>query len=830
MANYNDIENYNNSRQRDLVLAANEFCYLQNKTNGVIKTYTGPITMTISAQEALVVFNEKTKQFRETDNFEEAKQLLVSPPENWYVVLKNPSEGNVHPEAGKAVISPNLEVGKKINISGPCAFSLFPGQMVKIIKGHHLRSNQYLLARVYDPEAAQNSVAVMVDAEGNTITANEKYYAGQMLVIKGTEISFYIPPTGIEVIPIENNPKNGYVREAVTLERLEYAILKDENGNKTYKYGPEVVFPKPTETFVQSPTGGNIFRVIELSPISGIYVKVIAEYTEGEGENAVTHPAGEEMFITGNDQMIYYPRPEHAIISYDNKIMHHAIAIPEGEGRYVMNRMTGEIKTIKGPAMFLPDPRTEVVVKRKLSEKQCDLWFPGSAAAKSYNASLNEKSVEKSSRITNTLPYTDTINKSITASCDASLDAAYSTANSLSATLANLESNASISRGTSYTKPRTITLDNKYDGVVSIDVWTGYAVNVISKSGKRKVVCGPQTILLDYDQTLEELQMSTGKPKTTDKVIHTVYLRHENNKVSDIISVETKDFVRCEVEVSYNVSFDKAQMDKWFNVDNYVKYLCDKMRSEVKKEVKKYGIEEFYQNYSTIVHEVVLTNKAFVENGMNVQDCEVLSIHIEDNVAEMLIAHQEEMLTQSLKLSDAEKRVEVAEKLADAERKEQELRNEALLNKLDLQEKEALRKLEIQTEIARQTEANKLAEKQAEVDMQVLYDTIHNANLERTKLEKANELAHQRELAEIEKNRNEAYAATVKTIMESISEDLVAAMSSKSNNEMTVAIAQALSPYALASGESVTDVVNGLLRGTKLEDVIKGINLNVNNN
>lgn len=829
MANYNDIENYNNSRQRDLVLAANEFCFLQNKTNGVIKTYTGPITMTISAQEALVVFNEKTKQFRETDNFEEAKQLLVSPPENWYVVLKNPSEGNVHPEAGKAVISPNLEVGKKINISGPCAFSLFPGQMVKIIKGHHLRSNQYLLARVYDPEAAQNSVAVMVDAEGNTITANEKYYAGQMLVIKGTEISFYIPPTGIEVIPIENNPKNGYVREAVTLERLEYAILKDENGNKTYKYGPEVVFPKPTETFVQSPTGGNIFRVIELSPISGIYVKVIAEYTEGEGENAVTHPAGEEMFITGNDQMIYYPRPEHAIISYDNKIMHHAIAIPEGEGRYVMNRMTGEIKTIKGPAMFLPDPRTEVVVKRKLSEKQCDLWFPGSAAAKSYNASLNEKSVEKSLRITNTPSYADTINKSITASCDASLDATYSTANSLSATLANLESNASISRGTSYTKPRTITLDNKYDGVVSIDVWTGYAVNVISKNGKRKVVCGPQTILLDYDQTLEELQMSTGKPKTTDKVIHTVYLRHENNKVSDIISVETKDFVRCEVDVSYNVSFDKAQMDKWFNVDNYVKYLCDKMRSEVKKEVKKYGIEEFYQNYSTIVHEVVLTNKTFVENGMNVQDCEVLNIHIEDSVAEMLTAHQEEMLTQSLKLSDAEKRVEVAEKLADAERKEQELRNTALLNKLDLQEKEALRKLEIQTEIARQTEANKLAEKQAEVDMQVLYDTIHNANLERTKLEKANELAHQRELAEIEKNRNEAYAATVKTIMESISEDLVAAMSSKSNNEMTVAIAQALSPYALASGESVTDVVNGLLRGTKLEDIIKGINLNVNN-
>ena len=820
--------------QKDLVLSINEYAYVLDETKGHVTCWVGPAKTSLSNSDRLVVFNTTTKSF-EPCKFEEAVHLFATAPEGWYIILKNPIENNKHPLPGANTLPENMVVGRKINIKGPASFALYPGQMAKVIKGHHLRSNQYLLARVYDPEAAQNSVAVMVDAEGNTITANEKYYAGQMLVIKGTEISFYIPPTGIEVIPIENNPKNGYVREAVTLERLEYAILKDENGNKTYKYGPEVVFPKPTETFVQSPTGGNIFRVIELSPISGIYVKVIAEYTEGEGENAVTHPAGEEMFITGNDQMIYYPRPEHAIISYDNKIMHHAIAIPEGEGRYVMNRMTGEIKTIKGPAMFLPDPRTEVVVKRKLSEKQCDLWFPGNVAAKNYNAGLNEKSVEKSLRtlakgVVNTFSSVDDITFSTDADyCNTSLDAAYSTANSLSATLANLESNASISRGTSYTKPRTITLDNKYDGVVSIDVWTGYAVNVISKSGKRKVVCGPQTILLDYDQTLEELQMSTGKPKTTDKVIHTVYLRHENNKVSDIISVETKDFVRCEVEVSYNVSFDKAQMDKWFNVDNYVKYLCDKMRSEVKKEVKKYGIEEFYQNYSTIVHEVVLTNKIFVENGMNVQDCEVLSIHIEDSVAEMLIAHQEEMLTQSLELSDVEKRVEVAEKLADAERKEQELRNTALLNKLDLQEKEALRKLEIQTEIARQTEANKLAEKQAEVDMQVLYDTIHNANLERTKLEKANELAHQRELAEIEKNRNEAYAATVKTIMESISGDLVAAMSSKSNNEMTVAIAQALSPYALASGESVTDVVNGLLRGTKLEDVIKGINLNVNN-
>jgi hypothetical protein len=54
-------------------------------------------------------------------------------------------------------------------------------------------------------------------------------------------------------------------------------------------------------------------------------------------------------------------------------------------------------------------------------------------------------------------------------------------------------------------------------------------------------------------------------------------------------------------------------------------------------------------------------------------------------------------------------------------------------------------------------------------------------------------------------------------------------MNSKSNADMTVAISEALAPYALAKGESVSDVVNKLLRGTSLEDVLNGVNLNMNN-
>jgi hypothetical protein len=39
---------------------------------------------------------------------------------------------------------------------------------------------------------------------------------------------------------------------------------------------------------------------------------------------------------------------EHSAIKYDGKAKHFATAIPAGEARYVMNRLSGEIKMHKG--------------------------------------------------------------------------------------------------------------------------------------------------------------------------------------------------------------------------------------------------------------------------------------------------------------------------------------------------------------------------------------------------------------------------------------------------------------------------------------------------
>lgn len=819
MNEFDQYGNNNMNRSKDLVLAINEYVLIQDKTDGKIRTCCGPKMTTISQQQALVAFNSKTKKFDETNDFNRAKQLFVSAPEGWYVILKNPTEKGNHPTEGINNPPDDMRIGVKVNIPGPTSFALFPGQMAKVIRGHKLRSNQYLIARVYDAAAATENAATatMLDKDGNEVSIKETYFTGQQLVIKGTEVSFYIPPTGIEVLPCEDDPSE-YVRDAVTLERLEYCILKDESGDKVYAHGPSVVFPKPTQTFVQTPQKGVIFRALELSPISGIYVKVIAEYSE----KGVKHPVGEELFITGNDQMIYYPRPEHAMIQYDGKYMHHAIAIPEGEGRYILDRIKGTVKTVKGPAMYLPDPRTEVVVKRVLSVKECETFYPGNREALEYNLGLNEAQAERQAR-NGKANKTDIINN------------AYSTSNQ-EATLAIFAANGNISRGVSYTKPRTIVLDTKYEGVVSINVWTGYAVNVVSKSGKRETVIGPATRLLDYDETLEIVNLSTGKPKTTDNLISTAYLRIDNNKVSDIVTVQTKDFVDVQLLLSYNVNFLPEHKDKWFSVDNYVKHICDRERSLLKREAKKYDIEEFYANAADIVRNIALDrhddtaegaapNKGrfFAENGMLVTDVEVLGVKVEAAIAKMMERHQTAMIQKTLDLSDAAKKAEKVKKLAEFEREEAELTHKNKMYVLALNQKATEEKMANDAAIAAMKRAEEAAGTQAKADMQKVLDAIHKAQLARDRAADNERIETEKQLAAIEEAKQKAYAETVAKVMESIQPELVAALEAKANIDLANGIGAAVAPYALAEDESAADVVNKILRGMPFEDVLKHI-------
>ena len=194
-----------------------------------------------------------------------------------------------------------------------------------------------------------------------------------------------------------------------------------------------------------------------------------------------------------------------------------------------------------------------------------------------------------------------------------------------------------VRRGTSYTEPRTITLNTKLDGAVVVDVWPGYAVTVVDKRGGRKVVQGHNTVILEYDETLEVLQLSTGKPKNTDHLERTVYLNVLNNKVSDGVVVHTADHVEVQLKLSYRVNFE-GDPAKWFSVSNYVKLMCDHCRSILKGAIRKQSIKTFYADPVSVIRDLILGASAgdgtprkgmsFEENGMRILDVDILGITI----------------------------------------------------------------------------------------------------------------------------------------------------------------------------------------------------------
>ena len=392
------------TRERDLVLAPNQYAFILDETKGNVIAYVGPHKTSLANTDRPVTFDEETKRF-EGSHLDQAIRQFPFAREGWYIVLENPAFGeDAHPHSGPNNLT-KLVSGRKINIPGPATFPLWPGQVASVIEGHQLRSNEYLLVKVYNEEAArENWAKAVIKPQKAVVTSAEPSDAGdrkdsdsvvkpdeeipemttgKWMVVKGTDVSFYIPPTGIEVLRDE---EENYVRKAVTLERLEYCILLDEDGNKRFIQGPDVVFPRPTESFVEK-NGQRKFKAIELNEISGLYIKVIAPY---RGPDGTEHKVGEELFITGKDQMIYFPRPEHAIVKYERHEVNHAVAIPAGEARYVLNRLTGEITLQKGPCMFLPDPRKEVIVRRVLDPHIVQLWFPGNEEAMEYNLQLME--------------------------------------------------------------------------------------------------------------------------------------------------------------------------------------------------------------------------------------------------------------------------------------------------------------------------------------------------------------------------------------------------------------------------------------------------------
>lgn len=845
-----DNDDRGTRRERDMILAPNEYAFISDETKGDVSAFIGPNKTSLAGTDRCVVFDSRTKKFRPTD-LASGIQTFQTAPEGWYIVLKNPAEGEKHPYGNGKQSTPNLKVGKKVNIPGPATFPLWPGQMAKVVQGHQLRSNEYLLVRVYDEEAARAnwSKAVLrpVESEGEEdqkkksdkaavdFPSEKDLTMGKQFVIKGTNVSFYIPPTGIEVVPEKVNGEDRYVREAVTLERLEYCLLLDQNGNKRYVHGPDVVFPRPTEKFVEAPIKSSPdkvkakkFRAQELTPSSGIHIRVISEYTEEDG---TVRKAGEELFITGREQTIYSPREEHAIIKYGEQEIHYGIAIPVGEARYVLDRETGVISLVKGPQIFLPDPRKQVIAQRALDLKLCELMFPGNTDALEINAArlgVDDQDISVGGGGEHVLSANST---SETRGYDSyGPSGAVVTPDTTRRVMIKGASKAlpgdAFDRKNKFTAPRSVVLNTKYDGAVSVTLWTGYAMLLIRKNGDRRVVQGPGTFLLEYDESPQVITLSRGKPKTMEKPLRTVYLLTTANKVSDIVEVETKDFCRLNVRVSYRVNFD-GDSAKWFAVDNYVKFLCDNMRSRIRNAVQKMGVEEFYGNHTEILRDIVLGQKTsdekprpgqlFSENGMRIYDLEVLGVQMQNpEIEKMLVQSQRDVIQNTLTLATERRKLAYIKESEEIKRQVAETNAETQRQKLALELENAKHKLELDLALIAanaKTEAENAAK---ELAAQQAKTRVVQVETDRfvEKRQKEIEVDERVQELKLDMVRQEVQAVVDKA--KAIEPGLIEALNAFGERAMVEKVAQAMAPLSIIGGESVIDVLKKLLEGTNL--------------
>lgn len=876
----------NEQQNRDITLAPDSYLFLQNVgKGGIITVYRGPAAVTQTGQDQPVRYDPNTRAYKQV-MLEQAVCQCPRANEGDYVVLENPEKKDNAFPTETTQTARELKKGSKVVIPGPWSEALWPGQSATVVEGHRLRSNQYLIATVYNAEQAEKNwdqtvvkpqtdegsgatsgqSAGATSSQGTTgsepkpgqTTAKEvqqkglpkpvSFAVGTRIVIRGSDVSFYIPCTGIEVARDENSK---YVREAVTLEQLEYCCLIDESGKKEYPRGPKVVFPQPTQIFESDNKNRRKFRPIELNTINGIHLKVTADF---EGPNIETDTStkrkfeeGEELFVTGKTLSIYYPREELAIIEYGagNK-KHYSTAIPKGEGRYVINRETGEIGLITGPKMLLADPRYEIPVRRILSPDECSLWYPGNAAAIAYNEELALAMADSPSGRSGVVSEGDWRKRK--AKMARGLAGGAGAASDYLVASAGIGSEAeicgtreevgdegggaeSIRRGTAYTQPRTLTLNTKFDGVPRIEIWPGYAVLIVGAEGSRKVVEGPEVVLLNYDEKLGFMELSTGKPKNTDKLFRTAYLGVKNNQVSDVVPFESKDHVKGNIKLSLRVSFEGETPDeklRWFSVSNYVKYLCDHVRSIIAGMAKRYPVSAIKGDFVNLVREAILGAKPtegqseslrtsrpglyFEDNGMRVVEVEVLDLTLLDaTIAGLLDKAQHAVVQADIELEQQRRTLavnrekeQIAQQTAAAQFETTQLKNK--LQKEGLSEQIAIIAATMEVELKKLESIKEQTEVKEDLE-----DFTDQKRLTRAKAECDHQNAV--DAAKLVLRKDELISSTNAAVarFNAAKEGLYEVMVSLGRDEMAAKLAEGCTIERWLSGDDVGSSISNLL-------------------
>jgi hypothetical protein len=646
-------------RERDILVAANEYAYVQDLTKGDIVMYVGPTKISLSNTERLVELrNDRFVPARAEEAGAGIHPFVVASSAQ-YIVLENPPKDPATRSVKGSNSAVELLVGRKVVVPGPATFPLWPGQRAKVVDGHRLREDEYLMVRVYD----------RVEGEDSPI--------GTERVVRGSDVSFYIPRTGLEVVPLRGD----YVR-----------------------------------------------RAHRLTKNTGLHLRVIKPFEAAEGEQVPQgrYAAGQDVFLSEREGF-FFPTDHLEVVGEVQ-----AVPIAEKEGIYVRELESGRISTVVGPRSFLPDPTRVQLVERPVAPQTLALY--GISPGQSGRA-------------------------------------------------------------------------------LAVTIPPNFAVMVTAPS-RREVVRGPQVRTLAYDEDLEVLALSTGRPKTDATLLSTCFLQLEGNTVSDVVRLKTADHVELEVALSYRASFVSREggPQKWFNVKNYVALLCDHLGSILRAAARAIGIDAFHERGTEALRSAVLGEKPgegrragrlFEENDMWVYDVEVLDVRILDQEVEVLLGEaQQTAITfeidrkkEELRLSNELRRQEVQRQICDAQ-----IATAARTTALEQARREVL--LAQAGSEVEQARLKRVGQAQAEADALTL-----------TALAQA-EAADRQQAVEL--RALQAKVVAFRDQMQALHPELVSTLKALGNQQLAGELTRNLAPLSILGGGSVAEIAERLLRALPL--------------
>lgn len=917
---------------RKIPVTERQFLWVQDDDKGEVTLHVGPTMVSPTAADRVVV-DDGAGGFKEDPSGR--PQMMIEVGDHQYAVLWNPlaeSEGGVNgkfrPGRNEARV---LKNGTRAMIPGPCNFWLRPGQRVEVRDAHELASDQYLVVKVYGEvdatapffdltarsAAITRSTAEHVGSDKSSSTPlsampQATLTRGQLIVIRGLDTQFYIPPTGVDIVPdtsvdpsglaltaeaaqqllkslpaeapaaaavaqaivaredvyaeqaeyqqgvarkeltdqasvdqsararhrkpvppmaqapasappmggraqapelalppellaspevrraIEQKAKQSrLVRRAVVLGEKEYCVIIDADGKREIKVGPARVFPGPYDQFMVKGSRHRIYDAYELLPTRGLWLRVIARISRDEllaklprgvQLEKEVYHPGDELLLSGVSTF-FFPFNEIEVLSPETG----QALVGNDHSRVFIEAIGIDQKS----GIYVRDLATGEV--RLVRGKQSYLVDP-----------------RKEVQITRTVPVDDW-NLWITAQ------------------------EPHKRSGYPVTTPWAL----------SINVPHNTAILVASADGQR-VVEGPCVTLLGYEERLTPILLSTGTPKSDDAPLRTCYLRTHANRVSDVITIETKDFVSVSLRVSYSVTFSKELRDRWFNHENYVQMMCEHLRSLVRSRCRASAVAELWPQLPAVVRDTILGEKPaegarpgrlFAENGAHVTEVEVLTATIDDEqIAQLMHRVQTEQVTLQIGDRQAQERLASARLRDEVMRQEAELRagqkqRDAELGALERRLAHEAQLAQARDEEARALERQTLTEARqaalqkeqlerkrlaSDADLAIVQrDAEARASAYRMRSEVAVE--RQRRLTELEASLIAAQSAATVAERQAVQQGLIEAMTALGDKALLAEAASNMNLVSLFKGKDVATLLGEVLGGTKVMPTIKAL-------